>query len=207
MSDRPVLLFPAFQEPDRTLLRCGPVEERRILVVVVHTRRASAWAAVVLAAGLMLAACSSSGPSASSAAATPPALISPGTGQSTLAGIPGSTATGPVTAGSGSAMPGMAMSSGAAASSNAVAVTGNRVDIKNFAFAPAMLTVKVGTKVTWTNQDSDAHTVTSKNNSAPLSSPALNTGQSYSYTFTKPGSYSYLCTIHPFMTATVVVTP
>lgn len=44
-------------------------------------------------------------------------------------------------------------------------------------------------------------------NSGPLSSAALATGQSYSYTFTKPGTYSYLCTIHPFMTATVTVTP
>lgn len=71
---------------------------------------------------------------------------------------------------------------------------------------PAALVVKVGTTVTWTNQDGDAHTVTSQNNSGPLSSPPLNTGQTYAYTFTKPGTYSYLCTIHPFMTATVTVT-
>jgi plastocyanin len=62
--------------------------------------------------------------------------------------------------------------------------------------------------VTWTNQDTDAHTVSSQQGSGgPLASAALNTGQSYTYTFTKPGTYAYLCTIHPFMTATVTVTP
>ena len=90
---------------------------------------------------------------------------------------------------------------------NTAPVAGNAVTIKNFAFAPAALTVKVGTTVTWTNQDSDAHTVTSQGSSSPLSSAALNTGQTYSYTFTKPGTYAYFCTIHPFMTATVTVTP
>jgi plastocyanin len=43
--------------------------------------------------------------------------------------------------------------------------------------------------------------------SGPFHSPALGTGQSFRYTFTTPGRYDYLCTIHPFMTATVVVTP
>jgi plastocyanin len=107
-------------------------------------------------------------------------------------------------------MPGMTMSAAGGQGSGAAGaapVAANTVAIKNFAFAPAAITVKAGTKVTWTNQDSDAHTVTSQNNSGPLSSAALNTGQSYSYTFTKPGTYSYLCTIHPFMTATVTVTP
>jgi plastocyanin len=101
----------------------------------------------------------------------------------------------------------MAMSSGAGAPPAAVPAAGNHLDIKNIALAPGAMSVKAGTKVTWTNDDSDAHTVTSQKNAGPLSSPALNTGQSYSYTFTTPGTYSYLCTIHPFMTATVVVTP
>jgi plastocyanin len=92
------------------------------------------------------------------------------------------------------------------AGADAVPVAGNAVAIKNFAFAPAALTVKVGTTVTWTNQDSDAHTVTSQNNGGPLASAALSTGQTYSFTFTKAGTYAYLCTIHPFMTATVTVT-
>lgn len=176
--------------------------------MVVHIRRATAWAAVMLAAGLTAAACSTgSGTNPSNAAAASSTGISPGSGQSALAGASGSTATGPV--GTGSAMPGMTMSVPAGASSGAAVapVSGNSVAIKNFAFAPAALIVKVGTKVTWTNEDTDAHTVTSQNNTGVLNSPALNTGQSFSYTFTKPGTYSYLCTIHPFMTATVTVTP
>lgn len=88
----------------------------------------------------------------------------------------------------------------------AAPVSGDAVAIKNFAFAPATLKVKVGTTVTWTNQDTDAHTVTSTGSGGPLRSAALNTHATYSYTFTKPGTYSYLCTIHPFMTATVEVT-
>lgn len=131
--------------------------------------------------------------------------IQPGAGQS-LAGRPGSTATGPVP--SASSMPGMPMPSTAGVSSAAAApVAGNAVAIKNFAFAPAALTVKVGTTVTWTNQDSDAHTVTSMGKGGPLKSSPLNTGQSYTHTFTAAGTYSYLCTVHPFMTATVTVTP
>ena len=99
------------------------------------------------------------------------------------------------------------MASPTAPQANTAPVAANAVTIKGFAFAPAAITVKVGTTVTWTNQDADAHTVTSQDNGGPLSSAALNTGQSYSFKFTKPGTYAYLCTIHPFMTATVTVTP
>lgn len=161
--------------------------------------------ALSLAGPGALAACGSSAPTA---AAGPTAAISAGAGQS-LAGAPGATGTaGPAgTAGAGSpAMPGMDMPT-AATGAPAAPVAGNAVSIKNFAFAPAALTVKVGTTVTWTNQDGDAHTVTSQGSGGPLSSAALSTGQNYSYTFTKPGTYAYLCTIHPFMTATVTVTP
>lgn len=160
----------------------------------------------MLATGLTAAACSTgSGTKSSDAAAGSATGISAGAEQSALAGAPGSTATGPLA--TPSAMPGMDMSAPAGASTAAAApVSGNSVEIKNFAFAPAALKVKVGTKVTWTNEDTDAHTVTSQNNAGVLNSAALSTGQSYSYTFTKPGTYSYLCTIHPFMTATVTVT-
>ncbi|MEV6839033.1 cupredoxin family copper-binding protein [Streptomyces sp. NPDC051133] len=85
-------------------------------------------------------------------------------------------------------------------------VAGNAVAINNFAFSPAALKVKAGTTVTWTNRDADAHTVTSAGSGGPLHSAALATHATYSYTFTKPGTYAYLCTIHPFMTGTVEVT-
>jgi len=83
------------------------------------------------------------------------------------------------------------------------------VAIQNFAFSPATITIKAGSTVTWTNRDEDPHTVTALSGgmSGPFHSPVLNTGQSYRYTFTAPGRFDYLCTIHPFMTATVVVTP
>jgi amicyanin len=79
------------------------------------------------------------------------------------------------------------------------------VDIKNFTFKPDILTVKVGTIVVWTNNDSVPHTVTSDSGS-PLNSPTLSKGQSFSFTFTEAGSFSYHCAIHPMMKGTVVVT-
>jgi plastocyanin len=81
----------------------------------------------------------------------------------------------------------------------------NSVVIKNFAFSPAMITVAVGTTVTWSNSDQDRHTVTASGGA--FKSPTLNTGDTFRFTFTKAGRYEYLCTIHPFMTGTVVVTP
>ncbi|HZC04504.1 MAG TPA: cupredoxin family copper-binding protein [Ktedonobacterales bacterium] len=83
-------------------------------------------------------------------------------------------------------------------------VTGDSVTIQNFAFQPANLQVKVGTTVTWTNQDTAPHTVTFRD-SALTSSALLQKGQSFSYTFTKVGTFSYYCQVHPYMTAQVVV--
>ena len=79
----------------------------------------------------------------------------------------------------------------------------NVVEIKNFAFTPATLTVKVGDKVTWTNQDSASHTATADDNS--FNTGVLTTGQSGSVTFSKAGTYTYHCTIHPGMKGTIVV--
>ncbi len=165
--------------------------------VIRRSRRAAALAGMLCCATLALAACGSSGSSAGAAGAQ--ATISPGAGQKSLAGMPGS-------AHPATSMPGMAMTPPPAAPAQAP-VGGHTVAIKNFAFAPAALKVKAGTTVTWTNQDADAHTVTSQGAGGPLASPSLTTGQTYSYTFAKPGKYAYLCTIHPFMTATVEVTP
>ena len=104
-------------------------------------------------------------------------------------------------------MPGMTSMAAPPLPSAAGNATSNTVAIKDFAFAPAATTVQKGTTVTWTNSDQDAHTVTSTGSGGPLRSPTLQTGQSYAYTFTTPGTFEYLCTIHPFMTATVTVTP
>lgn len=79
------------------------------------------------------------------------------------------------------------------------------VQIQNYAFSPAALTVSAGTTVTWTNDDTAPHTVTVSSGPVTFSSPQLQKGQSFSYTFTKVGGYKYYCAVHPDMIATVQV--
>jgi plastocyanin len=78
------------------------------------------------------------------------------------------------------------------------------VKIDNFSFGSGTLTVGTGTKVTWTNNDDVPHTVVSDDKTT-FKSRALDTGEKFSYTFTKAGKYSYFCSVHPKMTAEVVV--
>lgn len=78
------------------------------------------------------------------------------------------------------------------------------VNIKDYLYLPSVLTIKPGTKVTWINNDSVAHTVTSETGNI-LNSAPLQTGQSFNYTFNESGKYNYYCTLHPEMKATVVV--
>lgn len=85
----------------------------------------------------------------------------------------------------------------------AVAQSDANVTIKNFDFSPMALTVPVGTTVVWKNLDGEPHTVVSLD--GLFRSPALDQGDSYSFTFTKAGTFKYLCTIHPRMMATVTV--
>lgn len=88
------------------------------------------------------------------------------------------------------------------------AAAGKAVSIKNLEFNPIAITVKSGTSVTWTNEDAVPHTVTSKTPSpAAFDSGTIQQGTTFTYTFTQPGTYSYFCTIHTFMTGTVVVVP
>ena len=77
------------------------------------------------------------------------------------------------------------------------------VKIMNFAFMPARVEVSPGTRVVWTNEDSDPHTVTT--DLPGFSSPALDTGQTFAQVLPKTGTFAYHCTIHPFMHGTVVV--
>jgi len=82
----------------------------------------------------------------------------------------------------------------------------NKVDIKDFKFLPSKITVKKGTTVTWTNQDSIRHDVTPlEMSNAFKGSELLGKGESYSYTFNSVGTYNYKCTPHPFMKGTVEV--
>ncbi len=80
---------------------------------------------------------------------------------------------------------------------------GVQVSIDNFRFGPTSITVPVGTTVTWTNRDDMVHTVTASTRA--FSSPGLETGETFSHTFDKPGTYQYFCALHPRMTGTVVV--
>nr|WP_067894609.1 cupredoxin family copper-binding protein [Nocardia vaccinii] len=110
-----------------------------------------------------------------------------------------------MTAGAPAPMPAMpGMSSSAKAPAPAPAGP-NALTINNFAFAPQTLTVHVGTAVTWVNRDEEPHTVAAEDGS--FRSPGMDNGGSYTFTFTKAGTYEYICSIHPFMRATVVVTP
>jgi plastocyanin len=83
------------------------------------------------------------------------------------------------------------------------AAPGGAVAIDNFNFGPQALTVAAGTTVTWTNNDDIPHTVRAVDGS--FHSKAMDTADSYSFTFTKPGVYSYFCSIHPKMVGKVVV--
>ena len=79
------------------------------------------------------------------------------------------------------------------------------VDIDNFAFTPAALTVTAGTTVTWKNEDDSPHRIGDKNGT--FKSAALDTDDSFSHTFAAPGEYPYICTIHPRMVGKIVVKP
>ena len=78
------------------------------------------------------------------------------------------------------------------------------IKIDNFSFAPQTITIPAGTQVTWTNQDDIPHTVVSDDKTT-FKSRALDTDEKFSFTFTKPGTYEYFCSIHPKMTAKIVV--
>ncbi len=77
------------------------------------------------------------------------------------------------------------------------------VQIKNFAFVPAVVTVTPGTTVTWINTDEDPHTVTATNKS--FHSAAIDTSGRYTFTFRKAGDFAYFCSLHPHMTGKVIV--
>ena len=143
------------------------------------------------AAVLLLAGCSGSGD-----AATAPPSLTFATDVSVTPGMAGM-----------SSMPGMpAMPAPAPAAGTPVPTRQgpDAVDITNFAFAPLTLTVPLGATVTWTNRDEEPHTVVAGDGT--FHSPGMGTGGTYSFTFTNVGSYDYVCSIHPFMHGTVVVT-
>jgi plastocyanin len=78
-----------------------------------------------------------------------------------------------------------------------------QVKIDNFSFGPQTLTVPVGTTVTWTNRDDIPHTVVSTD--GVFKSKVRDTDETFSYTFTKAGTYTYFCSVHPKMTGKIIV--
>ena len=92
-------------------------------------------------------------------------------------------------------------------SSLASAVSTNAVSIKNYMFSPMTIRVKAGTTVTWTNDDGVHHNVVADqmSSSAP-NGQLIGQDEKYSFTFTKPGTYTFHCAPHPYMHGTVIVT-
>ena len=86
----------------------------------------------------------------------------------------------------------------------APAATEGAVVIVGFAFGPPAQQVRVGESLTWTNEDSAAHTVDSPDQE--LDSESIAEGQTFEHTFDAPGTYAYFCAFHPFMKGTVEVT-
>ena len=97
-------------------------------------------------------------------------------------------------------------SSGTDGNQNETVQATDTVAIQNFAFTPVSITVKKGTKVTWTNKDSTAHTVTENDGKSGPASSDVNPGQTYSFTYNTVGTFQYHCSIHPSMTGSVTVT-
>jgi plastocyanin len=89
------------------------------------------------------------------------------------------------------------------AASHGMAAHPVSIDIKDFAYRPSVLTVPVGTTVTWTNRDEEPHTVTSA--TGAFASAGLSHAETFQQTFTQPGTLTYFCALHPQMKATVVV--
>ena len=114
--------------------------------------------------------------------------------------------TAPVVSGTGGGRYGSASASPTSiATTTTTTTTSASVEIANFAFAPANLTIKTGTMVTWTNGDAVAHTVTATDGA--FGSGQLGAGTTFSHTFASAGTFTYHCTIHSSMMATITVTP
>ena len=78
-----------------------------------------------------------------------------------------------------------------------------QITVDNFTFTPGTLTVPVNSTVTWINKDDVPHVIASSD--GLFRSKGLDTDDHYSFTFTKPGTYSYFCSIHPKMVGKIVV--
>jgi plastocyanin len=78
-----------------------------------------------------------------------------------------------------------------------------QIEVRDFMFAPNTLTVSAGAQVTWVNKDDEPHTVVS--DTGTFRSGAMDTNESFSFKFDKPGTYHFTCSIHPRMVGTIIV--
>src|SRR5476649_718515 len=99
----------------------------------------------------------------------------------------------------------VAMALAAAPAFAAEAKPAATVVIDNFSFSPAQLSVAAGSTVTWENHDDMPHTIVNDATPREFKSAPLDSGEHFSQTFAKPGTYKYFCSIHPHMTGTLVV--
>jgi len=80
------------------------------------------------------------------------------------------------------------------------------IEIKEYKYVPEKVTIAAGTKITWINRDEVPHTVDMDDGKKGIKSSALDTDETFSYTFTTPGTYPYTCRLHSKMMGTIVVT-
>jgi plastocyanin len=130
-----------------------------------------------------------------------------------VTGQGGGNATNATMIGAGNATNATATGASGGNTATSVSIVPGSSSLTDTAFSPNPIQVSVGTTVTWTNNDSQPHTVTSgsngqpddKFNSSPNFNPLLNPGQTFSFTFTQAGNYPYFCMLHPNMVGTVSV--
>jgi plastocyanin len=137
-----------------------------------------------------------------------------GAGNATNATMTGAgNATNATMTGAGNATNATATGASGANTGTSVSIVSGSSSLTDTAYQPNPIQVSVGNTVTWTNNDSQPHTVTSgsngqpdnKFNSSPNFNPLLNPGQTFSFTFTQAGDYPYFCMLHPNMVGTVSV--
>ena len=86
-----------------------------------------------------------------------------------------------------------------------VAAKSAEIVIENFKFVPATLTVAPGTSVTWDNRDEEPHNIVNIDQPRRFRSQAIDGGEKYTCVFDQPGTYKYICAVHPHMEGTVIV--
>lgn len=97
------------------------------------------------------------------------------------------------------------MQGGQTVSAAAATATRPAITISHYSFQPGALTVAKGSTVTWINKDDDVHTIKSTDGPEAFSSPALDNGNQFGFTFQRAGTYHYICSVHPFMHGVIVV--